>query len=187
MRSSMSAPRRRSPGSTRFSPASWSRMKVRRSAGSAIPTGRAANIIDTLLLKVPSPLAAPSSREPRTDTGISVRTVRSSTDSPLDSSSSRNPFVIAASTTSLTVPPSVLRTALTSDKGAAAQATTRCEPTGPVRPVSLLVFTLPESDRTPTTTSVTVRIARAGVRSALRTARNCSAVSVASDRVRIAG
>jgi hypothetical protein len=102
-------------------------------------TGNAANMIVTLLLKVPSPVAARSPRKARTDTGISVRTLRPSTDSPRDASSSLNPFVIAVSTTSFTVPPSAVRTNLTSASVASAHATTRCEPIGPVSPVSLFV------------------------------------------------
>ena len=48
-----------------------------------------------------------------TDTGTSVRTTRP-TDSPRESRSSRKPLVMAASTTSLKLPPRVLRTRLMS-------------------------------------------------------------------------
>ena len=76
---------------------------------------------DTLFSKVPSPTALPLASRGRTDTGTRVRTTRS-TDSPRDSSRSRKPLVMAASTTSLNVPPRPLRTVLMSSTVVDAQA-----------------------------------------------------------------
>ena len=84
-------------------------------------TGSSANIAETLFSKVPSPTALPDSSRGRTETGTSVRTTRS-TSSSRDSNSSRNPLVMLASTTSLKVPPSALRTRLMSSTDVVAQA-----------------------------------------------------------------
>ena len=91
-----------------------------------MPTGRAANIAETLLLYVP--------RSPgvRTDTGTMVCTTRPSTDSPRETSRSRKPRAITASTTSLTLPPCSSRIALMSVSRPLAQAQWRCGPIGPL-------------------------------------------------------
>ena len=84
-------------------------------------TGSSANMAETLFPYVPSPTALPDASRGRTDTGTRVRTTRS-TSSPRERSSSRNPLVMLASTTSLKVPPSALRTRLMSSTDVVAQA-----------------------------------------------------------------
>ncbi len=88
-------------------------------------TGSSANIADTLLLSMPrSPSVAHRDRHQRPD-DVAFRL------SPRLSNSSRNPFVMTASTTSLTVPPCRLRIALTSLRRARAHSHVRCGPIGP--------------------------------------------------------
>ena len=68
----------------------------------------------------------------RTDTGTIERTTSFSDDSsPRALSRSRKPPVIAVRTTSLTVPPSAVRTALNSSNLPSVQAHRRCGPIGP--------------------------------------------------------
>src|SRR3954447_9857620 len=107
-----------------------SRIDCNRATGSSIPTGSSANSAETLLLYVPRSCSA------RTETGTSVRTTRPSTGSPRPTRRSRNPRVIAASTTSFTVPPKLVRIVLTSARRPRAHAHRRCGPIGPFSDVA---------------------------------------------------
>ena len=98
--------------------------------------GRSAKIADTRLSGTPAASIA------RTDTGTSVRIVRS-VDSSRERRRSRNPAVMAVSTTSLTVPPKASRISLTSVNRARAQSQRRCGPIGPLSAVASGGRTMP--------------------------------------------
>src|SRR5215203_1245128 len=169
------------------------RMAVSRSFGFGMPTGRSTNNADTWLFIEPFWSAL------RTETGTIDRTTSFSEDSsPRPCSRSRNPPVIAARTTSLTVPPNAVRTALNSSNLPSVQAQRRCGPIGPLseRAVGVIaclardgtvcatVLPCSASDFAPRTAVLSVgseEIARAGWASASVTA---SATRDALDGVR---
>ena len=97
-------------------------MAASRATGSSTPTGSSANIAETRFSMVPSPWAGPAAERARTETGTRVRITRPSVDSPRERNRSRNPRVISARTTSLTVPPWAALIRLTSARSAAVQA-----------------------------------------------------------------
>ncbi len=103
------------------------RIRPSRRSGSGSLTGRLASTADTRLV------TTPASSGPRTDTGTRLRTTipRSARDVP--SSRSRKPRVIAASTTSLIVPPWAARIRFSSARSTVVQAQRRRGPIGPLR------------------------------------------------------
>ena len=137
-----------------FRSAIWARMDSSRARASSMPTGSSAIMPDTLLLKVPSPVAGPAFSGVRTETGTSVRTTRS-TDSLRLINRSRKPRVMAVSTTSLTVPPRPRRTTLIWSRLLRAQAQRRWGPMGPLRLDNGVKRTTLMADLTPCATSRT--------------------------------
>lgn len=104
------------------------RIESSRERGSGSPTGRSTKTQETALFRVPRWLSA------RTDTGTIVRTTSfSDVSSPRPCRRSRKPAVIEVRTTSLTVPPSAVRTSLSSAKSVEVHAQRRCGPIGPLR------------------------------------------------------
>ena len=122
-----------------------------RSLGSPIDTGSPGKIPETRLLKTPR------SEFARTETGTRVRTTRLDTSSPRCSSRVRKPAVMAASTTSFTVPPRPWRMVFTSTRLASAQLHRRC---GPIGPLSDVADRLPHSASERSSTAPSARRVR---------------------------